>query len=66
LRDAVVFDIYKPQAGQSSGLQDHEKSVAVRLTLGRSDATLTEAYIDACVQAVLTHLQARLSVRLRA
>ncbi len=66
LRDAVVFDIYKPQAGQSSGLQDHEKSVAVRLTLGRNDATLTESDIDACVQAVLSHLQAQLSVRLRA
>ncbi|MDM7463823.1 MAG: phenylalanine--tRNA ligase subunit beta, partial [Tepidimonas taiwanensis] len=65
LRDAVLFDVYRPKAGGAAGLADGEKSLAVRLTLERDDATLTDAEIDAVVQAVLASLQRRLGARLR-
>jgi phenylalanyl-tRNA synthetase beta chain len=39
LRGAMLFDVYKPQQA-SAGLALDEKSLAVRLTLARSDATL--------------------------
>lgn len=42
-----------------------EKSLAVRLTLGRDEASLTEAEIEAAVQAVVTQLVARTGGRLR-
>lgn len=66
LRDAVLFDVYRPKAGGAGGLAEGEKSLAVRLTLERDDATLTDAEIDAVVQAVLASLQQRLGARLRA
>lgn len=66
LRDAVLFDVYRPKAGGVAGLAEGEKSLAVRLTLERDDATLTDAEIDAVVQAVLASLQQRLGARLRA
>jgi phenylalanyl-tRNA synthetase beta chain len=42
-----------------------EKSLAVRLTLGSGDASLTEAEIEAAVQAVVAQLVARTGGRLR-
>jgi len=39
--------------------------LAVRLTLGSAEATLTEAEIDAAVQAVVAQLVARTGGRLR-
>jgi phenylalanyl-tRNA synthetase beta chain len=77
LQNAVLFDIYRPKAdaftggaggglGGSGGVQAGEKSLAVRLTLGATDATLTEAQIEAAMQAVLTHVSQHLPARLRA
>ncbi|MFM2112271.1 MAG: hypothetical protein RLZZ271_931 [Pseudomonadota bacterium] len=67
LRDAVLFDVYRPKAGQgNASLQEGEKSFAVRLTLGSMDATLTDAQIDAAVQAVVASLESRLGAKLRA
>ena len=68
LRHAVLFDVYRPQTGKSSavGLNEGEKSMAVRLTLNSDEATLTEAQIDAVMTAQITHLSAQLSARLRA
>jgi phenylalanyl-tRNA synthetase beta chain len=67
LRDAVLFDVYRPKAGTASaGMNEGEKSLAVRLTLGSLDATLTEAQIESAVQAVLASLQSQLSAKLRA
>ncbi|TSE19042.1 Phenylalanine--tRNA ligase beta subunit [Tepidimonas alkaliphilus] len=67
LRAAVLFDVFRPKTGSTpSGLSEGEKSLAVRLTLERDEATLTDAEIDAAVAAVLQSLQARLGARLRA
>jgi phenylalanyl-tRNA synthetase beta chain len=64
LRDALLFDVYKPkQATPGLGLQ--EKSLAVRLTLGSSEATLTDAQIDAAVKAIVETIEQRLGGRLR-
>ena len=68
LRDALLFDVYRPTAGKapSGGLSEGEKSLAVRFTLNSDEATLTEAQIEAVIQAQLTHLSAQLHARLRA
>jgi phenylalanyl-tRNA synthetase beta chain len=72
LRDAVLFDVYRPQAGKapavslSGGLADGEKSLAVRLTLNSDEATLTEAQIEAVMNAQLAQLTTQLNARLRA
>jgi phenylalanyl-tRNA synthetase beta chain len=66
LRDAVLFDVYRPRKGAPAGsLSADEKSLAVRLVLNRDDATLTEEQIEATVAAVLAALQQRTGARLR-
>ncbi|MDB5954631.1 phenylalanine--tRNA ligase subunit beta [Ramlibacter sp.] len=64
LRDAMLFDVYKPQQA-SAGLALDEKSLAVRLTLARSDATLTDEQIEAAVRAVVQRISTHLGGRLR-
>ena len=64
LRDAMLFDLYKPKQA-AGGVAAHEKSMAVRLTLGSPDATLTDEQIDAAVQAVIDNIAARVGGRLR-
>lgn len=64
LRDAFLFDVYKPQQ-PTAGLALGEKSLAVRLTLARPDATLTDEQIDAAVRAVVERVTAQLGGRLR-
>jgi phenylalanyl-tRNA synthetase beta chain len=72
LRDAVLFDVYRPQAAKenasvsSGGLSEGEKSLAVRLTLHSDAATLTEAQIEAVMAAQMAHLTTQLNARLRA
>jgi len=71
LRDAVLFDVYRPKkqgdgAAASGHLAAHEKSLAVRLVLSRDNATLTDEEIEACVQAALKALEQRVAARLRA
>ena len=68
LRDAVLFDVYRPkkQADSGTGLAPDEKSLAVRLVLNRDEATLTDEEIDATVQEVLESLRHRVAARLRA
>jgi len=63
LRDAVLFDIYRPQTAATDA--PAEKSMAVRLSLNADDAALTEAQIDAAVAAVLATLKDRLGARQR-
>ncbi len=72
LRHAVLFDVYRPRAlaagatAAPGSLAAGEKSLAVRLTLNsQDDTTLTEAQIDAAVQAVVAELVGRLGARLR-
>ncbi len=67
LQAAVLFDIYRPKADATGGtLAAGEKSLAVRLTLGSADATLTEAQIDGAMNAIVAHLGQQLAARLRA
>jgi phenylalanyl-tRNA synthetase beta chain len=66
LRDAVLFDVYRPKKGTPAGsLSADEKSLAVRLVLNRDDATLTEEQIEATVAGVLAALQQHTGARLR-
>ena len=69
LRDAVLFDVYRPKkqadGSVAGGLAADEKSLAVRLTLSRDDATLTEEEIESTVNAVIASLDQRLGARLR-
>ena len=61
LADVRVFDEYRgPQVG------DDKKSVALRVTLQRSDATLTDAEADAHVAAILASLRERCGATIRA
>jgi phenylalanyl-tRNA synthetase beta chain len=65
LRDAVLFDVYRPKEQNASMALD-EKSLAVRLTLNSDEATLTDAQIEAAVQAVVSSLSDQVGARLRA
>ncbi len=65
LKAVQLFDVFKP-AQAVSGMGPDEKSLALRLTLGDDEQTLTEAQIDAQVQAVLQRLQSQVAARLRA
>ena len=66
LQSAVLFDIYRPKAdAQGGALAAGEKSLAVRLTLGSGEATLTDAQIDVAMGAVIQHLTDKLGARLR-
>lgn len=64
LRDAMLFDVYKPQQA-SAGLALHEKSLAVRLTLASPDATLVDEQIETAVRAVVERVTTQLGARLR-
>jgi phenylalanyl-tRNA synthetase beta chain len=69
LRDVVLFDVYRPKrladGSLSGGLTADEKSLAVRLTLNRDDATLTEEEIESVVKDALDALSRRVHARLR-
>ncbi|MGJ7490585.1 phenylalanine--tRNA ligase subunit beta [Variovorax sp. ZT4R33] len=70
LRDAVLFDIYRPQAARdgavaSGGLAIGEKSMAVRLSFHSDSATLTDEQVDPAVRAIVDRLAAELGARLR-
>jgi phenylalanyl-tRNA synthetase beta chain len=64
LQGAVLYDIYRPQK-EGGSLAVGEKSVTIALTLNNSEATLTDAQMDADVQAVLAALQAQVGAKLR-
>jgi len=66
LRDALLFDVYRPKAQTGTPDQAGTKSLAVRLTLHSLETTLTEEQIDAAVQSVLGQLAERLGARQRA
>jgi phenylalanyl-tRNA synthetase beta chain len=65
LQDALLFDVYRPKEN-SVGIDQGEKSLAVRLTLGSAAATLTEEQIESAVAAVVKQLQSDVQARLRA
>ena len=65
LKRAVLFDIYRPQQGNTS-MSVGEKSLAIRLHLSSETTTLTDETIEAVVLAVVASLQQHLGARLRA
>ena len=71
LRSAVLFDVFRPkplregEVPAAGALVAGEKSLAVRLTLGSGEATLTDAEIESAVQAALQELSRRTGARLR-
>ncbi len=65
LRSACLFDIYRPKGHDSTGMQEDEKSLAIRLTLLSEEGTLTEPQIEGIMSAVLESLGAKLVARLR-
>ena len=71
LRNAVLFDVFRPKklkAGEEAvpgSLAADEKSLAVRLTLGRDEASLTDVEIEAAMQGAIAALQSQVAARLR-
>jgi len=70
LRDAVLFDIYRPSVSRDApvgagGLERGEKSMAVRLRFNSDGATLTDEQVEAAVAAILEQLSARLGAHRR-
>jgi phenylalanyl-tRNA synthetase beta chain len=65
LRDAVLFDIYRPKPESSGGLAVGEKSLAVRLSLHSDEATLTDAQIEVAMSAIVQQLHDQVAARLR-
>jgi phenylalanyl-tRNA synthetase beta chain len=60
IADVRVFDEYRgPQ------IEDGKKSIAVRVVLQRSDATLTDAAADAHIAAALSALRERFGAKIR-
>ncbi len=66
LRDARLFDVYRPKSAADAPAGPAEKSLAVRLTLNSDDATLTDEQIEQAVQAVLARLVSDVGARQRA
>jgi phenylalanyl-tRNA synthetase beta chain len=60
LEAAVLFDVYR-----GAPLEPTEKSLAVRLSFRSPDRTLTEAEIDAAIDAVRRGLAADVGGRIR-
>ncbi|MDP2367148.1 phenylalanine--tRNA ligase subunit beta [Rhodoferax sp.] len=65
LRDALLFDVYRPKPLAGAMPDTNTKSLAVRLTLHSDTATLTDEQIDVAVQSVLNQLTQRLGARQR-
>ncbi len=68
LRDAQLFDVYRPKlakdaAPAADGATD--RSLAVRLTLNRDEATLSEEQIESAVKAIVEQLTASVGARQR-
>ena len=60
LQDILLFDVY-----EGKNIPEGKKSLAVRLTFGRADRTLTDAEIAGFTAAVVAALTAKLGAALR-
>ena len=60
LRDVVLFDIYR-----GAPLDEHERSLAHRLTFRAVDRTLTEEEVDGALDAIVAGLREDLAARIR-
>jgi phenylalanyl-tRNA synthetase beta chain len=64
LKSASLFDIYRPKP--VDGVAGARKSMAIRMSLGSDEATLTDEQVDVAVAGVLAALQAEVGGELRA
>jgi phenylalanyl-tRNA synthetase beta chain len=64
VRDAILFDVFEPKNG-AAGIEEGERSLAIRLELRDDSRTLTDEQIERVVDAVVGSLRQRLGVRLR-
>ncbi|OYU93104.1 MAG: phenylalanine--tRNA ligase subunit beta, partial [Burkholderiales bacterium PBB5] len=64
VQSATLFDVYRPAAA-SADMAAGERSMAVRLELLDTDATLTEERIEAAVAAAVARAAAAVGARLR-
>ena len=60
LRDALLFDLYRPQPTDTQADQQPRKSMAVRLTFNAETTAPTELQIESAVASVLATLAAQL------
>jgi len=60
LQDILLFDVY-----EGKGVPEGKISLAIRLTFGRADRTLTDAEVSAFVAAIVAALAAKLGASLR-
>ena len=60
LQDVLLFDVY-----EGKGIPEDKKSLAVRLTFGRSDRTLTDVEVGSAVETIVAALGKELGARLR-
>jgi phenylalanyl-tRNA synthetase beta chain len=67
LRDAVLFDIYRPKVADAGAAEPlpADKSMAVRLTLNSDESSLSEQQIEAAVAAVVATLVEKVGARQR-
>jgi phenylalanyl-tRNA synthetase beta chain len=71
LRDAVLFDIYRPQPARdgvssgTAGLAPGEKSMAVRLAFQSEGGTLNDDQVEPAVRAIVERLASTLGARQR-
>jgi phenylalanyl-tRNA synthetase beta chain len=66
LKGACLFDIYRPKGQLVTGMQEGEKSLAVRLTLSSEESTLTETEIESVTSSVIAALGHKVGAKLRA
>jgi phenylalanyl-tRNA synthetase beta chain len=64
VRNATLFDIYEPK-GAAAGIEEGERSLAVRLELRDDTRTLTDEQIERVVAGVVAALERDLGARLR-
>jgi phenylalanyl-tRNA synthetase beta chain len=60
LQEILLFDVY-----EGKGIPEGKKSLAIRLTFGRSDRTLTDAEVAGFIEKIVAALAARLGAVLR-
>ena len=65
VQQATLFDVYKP-AQATSEMAASERSMAVRLELLDTESTLTDARIDAALNAAVARAASAIGARLRA
>ncbi len=64
VREATLFDIYEPKGG-AAGIDEGERSLAIRLELRDDKLTLTDEQIERVVAGVVAALERGLGARLR-